>query len=209
MPYPRRLLNDNETITLDIHPHWWYFAGPVSILVGLLVLAAVIRSKLDGGIETALTYVVFVALVVAIAYLIVEFTKWATTNFVVTSHRIIFREGVLSRRGTEITLEKVNNLAFHQTIIERIIGAGDLLIESGGETGQETFSDIRSPEQVQKIIQSALQHYLGQSRGGQMAPSIQSHTDVADQIAKLADLRDRGVLTDTEFENQKARLLGN
>lgn len=209
MPYPRRLLNDNETITLDIHPHWWYFAGPVSILVGLMVLYGIIKTKLDGTIETLLNYVMLVAFVMAIAYLIVEFTKWATTNFVVTSHRIIFREGVLSRRGTEITLEKVNNLAFNQTLIERIIGAGDLLIESGGETGQETFTDIRSPEQVQKIIQAALQQYLEQSRGGRMAPNIQNHGDVADQIAKLADLRDRGVLTDAEFENQKARLLGN
>ena len=53
MPYPRRLLNDNETITLDIHPHWWYFAGPVSILLVLVVLAGVVLSKLDGGAETA------------------------------------------------------------------------------------------------------------------------------------------------------------
>lgn len=209
MPYPRRLLNDNETITLDIHPHWWYFAGPVSILVGLMVLFGIIRTKLHGTIETLLNYVMLVAFVMAIAYLIVEFTKWVTTNFVVTSHRIIFREGVLSRRGTEITLEKVNNLAFNQTLIERIIGAGDLLIESGGETGQETFTDIRSPEQVQKIIQAALQQYLEQSRGGRMAPNIQNHGDVADQITKLADLRNRGVLTDAEFENQKTRLLGN
>ena len=208
MPYPRRLLNDNETITLDIHPHWWYFSGPVAILVTLLVLTVLVLSKLDGAIETALSYLFIVANIIAVAYLLVTFTKWATTNFVVTSHRIIFREGVLSRRGTEITLEKVNNLAFHQSIIERLIGAGDLLIESGGETGQETFTDIRSPEQVQKIIQGALQQYLDQSRNGRMAPSITNHNDTADAIAKLADLRDRGVLTDAEFENQKRRILG-
>ncbi len=209
MPYPRRLLNDNETITLDIHPHWWYFAGPVSILLVLVVLAGVVLSKLDGGAETAFSYLFLVAILIAVAYLVVTFTKWATTNFVVTSHRIIFREGVLSRRGTEITLEKVNNLAFHQSLIERLLGAGDLLIESGGETGQETFTDIRSPEQVQKIIQGALQQYLEQSRNSHMAPSINNHMNAADEIAKLADLRDRGVLSDTEFENQKRRILGD
>lgn len=209
MPYPRRLLNDNETITLDIHPHWWYFSGPVSILIALLVVATVVRSKLDGGFETALNYLLIVAIVVAVANLIVTFTKWATTNFVVTSHRVIFREGVLSRKGLEITLEKVNNLAFKQSFIERLIGAGDLVIESGGETGRETFTDIRSPEQVQKVIQGVLQQYLEESRGGRMAPSMSNHGDTADQIAKLADLRDRGVLTDAEFENQKRRILGN
>ena len=84
-----------------------------------------------------------------------------------------------------------------------------MLIESGGETGQETFTDIRSPEQVQKIIQGALQQYLEQSRNGRMAPSINNHVNAADEIAKLADLRDRGVLSDTEFENQKRRILGD
>jgi hypothetical protein len=42
-----------------------------------------------------------------------------------------------------------------------------------------------------------------------MAPSINNHVNAADEIAKLADLRDRGVLSDTEFENQKRRILGD
>jgi hypothetical protein len=46
--------------------------------------------------------------------------------------------------------------------------------------------------------------------GGQVTQPAapQPHVDVADQLTKLADLRDRGVLTDAEFETQKKKLLG-
>jgi uncharacterized membrane protein YdbT with pleckstrin-like domain len=77
-------------------------------------------------------------------------------HFVVTNQRVIYRSGVIARNGIEIPVRKVNNVSFNQSFIERIVGAGDLLIESGGEDGQSLFSDIRDPEQVQNIIQRTL-----------------------------------------------------
>jgi uncharacterized membrane protein YdbT with pleckstrin-like domain len=77
-------------------------------------------------------------------------------HFVVTNQRVIYRSGVIARNGIEIPVRKVNNVSFHQSVIERIVGAGDILIESGGEDGQSLFSDIRDPEQVQNIIQRTL-----------------------------------------------------
>jgi uncharacterized membrane protein YdbT with pleckstrin-like domain len=72
---------------------------------------------------------------------------------VVTNHRVIYREGVVARIGVEIPISRVNNVNFHQSFIERLVGAGDLLIESGGEDGQSRFANIRDPEEVQNIIQ--------------------------------------------------------
>ena len=79
-----------------------------------------------------------------------------TTHFVVTSDRVIFREGVLRRRGIEIPLGRVNNVLFEQSIFERVIGAGDLMMESGGERGQQTFSDVRNPDRVQNVIHARI-----------------------------------------------------
>ena len=73
-----------------------------------------------------------------------------------TSQRVIFRAGVIARTGIEIPLDRVNNINFHQSIFERMIGAGDLLIESGGEDGLSVFDNIRDPEQVQSFIQRAV-----------------------------------------------------
>jgi uncharacterized membrane protein YdbT with pleckstrin-like domain len=75
---------------------------------------------------------------------------------VLTNQRVIFRAGVIARTGIEIPLYRVNNINFHQSIFERMIGAGDLLIESGGEDGLQVFDNVRDPEQVQSFIQRAM-----------------------------------------------------
>jgi uncharacterized membrane protein YdbT with pleckstrin-like domain len=82
--------------------------------------------------------------------------SWVTTYFVVTTDRVIFRTGVISRCGIEIPLGRVNKALFNQSLLEGLIGAGDLLIESGGESGQQTFTDVRSPDCAQNSIHAAI-----------------------------------------------------
>ncbi len=86
-----------------------------------------------------------------------RYLTWATTNFVITSDRVIYRSGIIAKNGIEIPLERVNNVWFSQGIFERIIGAGDLLIESGGEDGKQRFTDIREPERVQNLIHAQME----------------------------------------------------
>jgi len=95
----------------------------------------------------------------------------------------------------------MSNVNFKQTIFERLIGAGDLIIESSGRDGQEKFSDIQNPEEVQNIVHAALQ-----SRDSRIE---ENHTkgDVATQLEKLEGLRQRGTLSAEEFIEQKRRLL--
>ncbi len=205
MPYPKKLLNDYETVALDLHPHWWYFAQPVVSLVASVVVGIIVRVFLDGDAERVLTYVAIVAIIGSAIWLAARYAKWANTNFVITSDRIIFRSGVLSRSGIEIPLERVNNVLFSQGIFERMLGAGDLLIESGGEAGQQRFTDVRRPERVQNLIHSQMEvnetrRFSGGAIGG---------TDIATQLEKLEGLVERGTISEEEFEQQKRRLLDN
>ena len=85
------------------------------------------------------------AIVVTAIWLVVRYLKWITTNFVITSDRLIFRHGVVAKSGIEIPLERVNNVNFNQGIFERMLGAGDLLIESGGEDGQSASPTSATP----------------------------------------------------------------
>lgn len=202
MPFSPRHLNDDETIALDLHPHWWFFGPETLSLVASLFLTVYLRSKVTGWLETAVTYVGLAAIIVSMSWLVVALVKWRTTYFVVTSHRLIYRQGVVARNGVEIPLERVNNVNFHQTIFERLLQVGDLLIESGGQEGQQTFSDISHPEEVQNIIHSTIQREKRQKFDG--APSLAS---IASELERLEALRDRGVLTDEEFEEQKRRLI--
>ena len=203
MPFPRRLLNDHETLVLDLHPHWWFYGVPV-LWTGVALLAgSFVLSRTDGTVRTLVGYLVLAAVIVAAATLVVRLVKWRTTYFVVTSQRLIYRQGVVARDGVEIPLDRVNNVNFSQSIFERFLGAGDLLVESGGLDGQQRFGDVAHPERVQNIIHSTIRALRGSS-GASDLPL----TGIAAEIAHLAELRDRGDLTDAEFEEQKRRLLG-
>jgi uncharacterized membrane protein YdbT with pleckstrin-like domain len=102
----------------------------------------------------------------------------------------------------EIPLERVNNVNFSQSLVERLLGVGDLLIESGGQDGQQTFTDIAQPEKVQNIIHSTIQ-----ARGGIRSEATPGSSSIAGELERLEALRDRGTITDDEFLEQKRRLL--
>lgn len=206
MPYPKKLLNDHEEVAVDLHPHWWYYAQPVTALVGAIVLGIITLVFTDGGSNArkALGWLAVILLIASIIWLIIRYTKWATTNFVITSDRLIFRSGVLAKSGIEIPLERVNNVHFNQSIFERMVGAGDLLIESGGEDGQQRFTDIRQPDRVQKQIHTQME--ANEQR--RFTVNMGGGSDVATQLEKLEGMLERGTLTQQEFDDQKSRLLG-
>lgn len=140
-----------------MHPHWWFFIRQSTAVAGSVVVALVIALNTDGGgVASVLRWISAVAVVVSAVWFGLRWVAWVTTHFVVTSDRVIFRAGVLRRRGIEIPLGRVNNVLFDQSILERVIGAGDLVIESGGERGQQTFSDVRNPDRVQNVIHARI-----------------------------------------------------
>ena len=204
MPFPKKNLNANETIALDMHPHWWFFAEPAWSLLGSIVLGIVVLTKAHGDAGKGLKVLVLVLLVATGIWLVIRYMKWLTTNFVITSNRLIFRQGVVGKSGVEIPLERVNNVNFNQSVFERILGAGDLLIESGGEDGQQRFTDIRHPAQVQNLIHAQMEGHFQRRAGYAAAPT----GDVTEQLQRLEGMLQRGTLTQEEFDIQKTRLLG-
>jgi len=220
MPYPRKNLNADETVALDMHPHWWYFWEPALTLIGILIVAIIILVNTDGdsGFGQFMRFVVLAGVVVGAIWLVSRYMKWISTNFVITSHRIIFRQGIISKSGIEIPLDRVMNVNFHQGMLERMLGAGDLLIESGGEDGPSRFTDIRHPDRVQNLIHSEMEGHAkrragystpgGQAADPSFAPPPPPQVDVAAQLEKLEGMMQRGTLTPEEFQAQKQRLLG-
>jgi len=204
MPYPKKLLNEFETVALDLHPHWMFFAEPVLALLGSVAVGVAGWALLDGDGEKAVLWVALAAVIVTTVWLIARYAKWSTTNFVITSDRLIFRSGVLAKRGIEIPLERVNNVIFSQTVFERMLGAGDLVIESAGNDGQQKFTDIKHPERVQKLLHAQMES--NEQRTYQGVRDAAS-TDVATQLEKLEGLLERGSITPEQFEAQKAKLL--
>ena len=203
MAFPRRLLSDNEELILDLRPHWITIVVPTLITLLVVIVWIYLLGKTNGAVSWIVTAAV---LLVLIWFPARGFVDWATSHFVVTSDRLIHREGLVSKSSMEIPLEAINDVRFDQGVIERMVGAGDLVIESAGTRGQEVFSNIRNPESVQKTIYELGEKNRAQNAGGGVRPAPGAPS-VTTELQRLADLRDRGVLTEQEFQEQKARIL--
>ena len=187
--------------------------------VSVVAIFVLIQTDSDGNFGKLLRWVVLIGVVGGAIWLVSRYMKWISTNFVITSNRIIFRQGIISKAGIEIPLDRVMNVNFHQGILERMLGAGDLLIESGGEDGQSRFTDIRHPERVQNLVHSEMEAHAKRRAGysgpsaaggdGSFAPPPPPNVDVAAQLEKLEGMMQRGTLTPEEFQAQKQRLLGS
>ena len=149
-----------------------------------------------------------VLVLVALVWVAVTYVKWVTTNFVITTDRLIYRHGVLSKHGIEIPLERVNTVFFSQSILERIVGSGDLVIESAGEMGRQEFSNVRKPSAVQNEIHKQMEANENRKFDRvNAAPAAPAADSIPDQIAKLDQLRQSGALTQAEFDAKKQQLL--
>lgn len=208
MAYPRNLLTDDEEIVLDRNPHWIFMMGAfIMMTLALLIFMAISISS-----YRQYFWVPGIAIVLVAIGSLGRFLRWQTTQFVVTTERIITRRGILSKAGMEIPLDRITNISYHQTLMERILGAGDLVIESAGEGGQEPFRDVADPSEVQNVIYRQSEIYQDRRAGsGPMNDGAgdrnRPQLSMAEQIEKLASLRDRGIISDDEFELQKRSLL--
>ncbi|MFN8025293.1 MAG: PH domain-containing protein [Acidimicrobiia bacterium] len=211
MGYPTDMLQENETLALDLRPHWWYFSRNILTGIPLFIVLVLVLANLDGSARKYIGLIIGVVTVAWVVWLVLKYFQWRMTYFVVTSRRVIYRTGVLSKRGVEIPLERINNINFHQRMIDRIIGAGDLDIESAGRDGQSHFDFIRHPDGVQHEIYRQMEARnmpaFGTAPAAAPAPAAPA-PGVPEQIEQLARLRDQGHITPDEFEAKKNELLG-
>lgn len=216
MAYPQDALAPHEELILNLHPHWWYIAkaGIVLALTTIVGLVIVVKLPADSALATPVNVLVGVAILVEVLWFAKRFLVWICTFFVLTTDRVMSRSGVLSKTGIEIPLERINTVFFHQTIFERLLGLGDLEIESASKDGAQIFEDVRKPGQIQKEIYVQMESNetrkmtrMGAAMTGMQQPAA-AGPSIADQINQLAALRDQGHISEAEFQAKKAELLG-
>jgi uncharacterized membrane protein YdbT with pleckstrin-like domain len=212
MRYPRKLLGPNEKILFELRPHWIAIVPPAFFALAIIVGAVFLANRLDrpSWIDTAIWIVALVLFIIFAARAIV---KWLFTLFVLTTDRMITRSGVISRRSKEIPLENINDVTFNQRMLERLVGAGDILVESAGERGQNRITNVRKPEDVQRQIYLASEENSNRMHRGGLGPqhfqqqAPQEDRSIPAQIEALARLKEQGVISAAEFETKKEELL--
>jgi membrane protein YdbS with pleckstrin-like domain len=151
--YPESVLTEGEQVVIHKHPHWKMLILP--ILIMLVVVAAGAYLAALTGKQTwhmaAQIAIVVIGVVVIVWLTIIPLMRWRTTHFIVTTDRVMAREGVLNRTGMDIPLSRINSVRFEHGIIDRIWGAGTLIIESASDEPLE-FDDIPHVEYVHSLL---------------------------------------------------------
>lgn len=238
MSYTETLLASGERMIRVAHQHWfimiwrarWAVLGLV-IAIALTILRAV-SSDTDGLLWQLLGWATLILLLVGLGLLGWGALQYRAEEYVITSRRILHVDGVINKRATDSSLEKINDAILVESIFGRIFGFGDLDVLTASESGIEKLRMLRDAKDFKKAMLEAkheLEIELNRptmppvrssdapgtaATGGTPAPTAPAATpqadtadEVADALGRLGDLRDRGILTPEEFEAKKAELL--
>jgi uncharacterized membrane protein YdbT with pleckstrin-like domain len=153
MAYQHSLTADEEPV-LFLRPHWKTLIRPFLLAV-IVVAAALVAEVFAAGSKGAAAVqlaIAAVAILVLMLWLAVPVLRWRTTTYELTTRRLRMREGIVTRRGRDIPLVRINDVSFEKGLLDRLLGAGRLVVESAGEHGQILLNDIPHVEQVQGTL---------------------------------------------------------
>ncbi|HUR48583.1 MAG TPA: PH domain-containing protein [Acidimicrobiales bacterium] len=195
------LLGPDEQVLLDARPHPKMLFGPALISLIGLIAAVFVR---DVGRPDRIPMLLSLALgILGALWLAVRWLQWTTSRLTVTTDRVMTRHGVVAKKHWQVTLERVHDISCSQTILERLLGAGDLAIETGGDRGH-LIEDVARPFRVQHEIYGAMENSTVTAATRAMD---RRDLTIPEQIEKLDELRQRGVISQAEFDVKKTQLL--
>ncbi|MCE2531625.1 MAG: PH domain-containing protein [Acidimicrobiia bacterium] len=215
MPFPARLLSVDEEVAVETRPHWTYLAAQFGAFVVMITAVICVTVVVDGFPLPAIVAIGVMAGVSAVAAGI-RLVRWANTYYLVTDRRIVYWKGVPRWRGIELGLDLVDEIDANQTIGQRLLGVGTLAVRSVVEGHVRRLPFVPRPAAVRLEVYR-LQREAAR-RGADPVPPEGHETaagdefsepalDIPDQIRKLYELVELGILSEAEFEEKKRDLL--
>lgn len=197
-------LKNGENVVLVIRPHWLILVWPV-----ILTVIGVIAGIYLGGYG----YIIPLALICYLLYKIIQRNNnlWAVTNL-----RIIDEDGVFSVNSKESPLDKINNVTYNQSLWGRIFDYGNVQIQTAAEIGATTYYMVEKPKKLKDTITTMQEEYKKSqilSQAKEFASAIssgsqkQSGSDIAAELEKLFELKQKGIISEEEFNIGKKKIL--
>ena len=201
-------LKKNEKVILIIRKHWFVLLNPIFLTL-FLIIFGVIGSLTEYGnyflIGGGLTVLWFI-------YRILERNNnlWVVTNL-----RIIDEHGVFSNNSKETPLDKINNISYRQPLLGRIFNYGDIQIQSAAESGATIQKMVERP----KILKDTITNYQERYKQEQIKKQAQrlanavvgqkpsAGVDISEELIKLHDLKEKGIITEEDFQKRKEKIL--
>jgi uncharacterized membrane protein YdbT with pleckstrin-like domain len=150
----KNLLNEGEDVVFDTRTHPKALLLPVLVLLVMLAVAIFLDKAID---NSTVGWVVWGVAAAVILWLSVwPFLNWLTASYTVTTRRLITRYGVITRRGHDIPLSRVSDVAYEKDLIDRLLGCGTLVISDASTHGQVPLHDIPRVEERQRVLNDLL-----------------------------------------------------
>jgi membrane protein YdbS with pleckstrin-like domain len=229
MAYIDSLLGRGEQILYIARQH--VFVLVVNILTELALIAVLVAAGVASNIAfdqnttplisnmTASDLILLICIVISVAVLVsgfLDYLRWNNDQYIVTDRRVIQVRGLLNKRVTDSSLEKINDVEMRQSLIGRMLNFGTVaILTASGEEGISVMDRIAAPIDFKKAMLEA-KHNHDRGFGYFDAPgypasrpstSANSPGDIQRTLEDLAALRDRGILSENEFEAKKRELL--
>jgi uncharacterized membrane protein YdbT with pleckstrin-like domain len=216
--YLQKLLGNGEEVILVDRQHWFVLLRNIfvegAMIVGISVLTIVLMSTLANQSWSGYLALLFLLVIPPLISGFMDFFQWYNRKFIVTTWRVIQLSGVINKDVIDSSLEKVNDIELSQSFFGRIFGFGTVEILTASEIGVNKFKMIGNPVRFKTAIVNAkerLGHDDDRRVSSKEAPGVQAAptaaADIPAMIDRLDGLRQRGVLSEDEFQRSKQQLL--
>jgi uncharacterized membrane protein YdbT with pleckstrin-like domain len=211
MGYLDSLMGRNEQIVFMTRQHWLVLlvTGLIDgfLAIATLIIAFFLRSEVND---------IFVALAVLavfpITHFVVRFLNWYNAQYIVTNRRVMEIRGVINKRVSDSSLEKVNDVVLEQSILGRFLKYGTVEIITGSDIGVNFFRYIAYPVRFKTEMLNQKESLTEMDSYGARAKRVLTEEppvggDIPELIAELDELRKRGIISQQEFQEKKTDLL--
>jgi len=216
----RTPLQKGEKILLVTYSSWTSLIMPVLIALAGVVVSYLLEVYAAGSLH----HWGWLVALLGILYALIKYYAWKVNIWVVTNFRVIDETGLLSHYAKESPLDKINNVSYDQTPMGRLFNFGHVEIQTAAETGATDYYNVNHPKRLKDTITAAQSQYKDlqlSNQAYQMAAAFNSHqasqaphagthtSNLASELEKLFDLRQKGALSEEEYNKAKNRLLGH
>lgn len=202
--YVEEMLAQNERILLRARKHWSVLFGNIALEVVLIIALIVISIALAPLVAFPTVPLGFVLVLVPLVGMVRDVLLWYNRQYIVTNRRVIQTSGVFSKDVVDSSLEKVNDVKLSQSFWGRLFDYGDIEILTASEVGANVFRSIGNPIRFKTAMLNAKERL---EFGSEVAVQGSAIADIPSLIARLDDLRKKGLISEAEFQQKKTELL--
>jgi hypothetical protein len=208
--YLTKLLGKNEQILLIAHQHWLVYLQSILPELAMIILLIIGISVSIINYQQSWIWFTLLLLLLPIISIFRDTLIWLSRQYVITNQRVMKVTGIFNKDVIDSSLEKVNDVKLVQSVLGRIFGYGTINIMTASELGVNMFNQIANPVKFKTTMLDAKEK--SENEVGNMIltgmKTANISMNIPDMILKLGELRDKGLITEAEFQSKKQELLG-